>query len=201
MAFGAAILVFVVGAFLHPASRAPAASRRSSSWRRSSASSPPARHSCILVGGIDLSVPWVLNAAGDPVRDVVARTGRPRAASRVLLALGLGLAVGLVNGLGIAYLAVPAVVMTLAMNGIMEGLTLGRDQGPHVRVVRLLCADRVAECDPRSSRRHPCPAVPVVRRDPCRHVHAQLHDVRPPDLRDRQQRARRLTLPGSTFES
>jgi len=34
-----------------------------------------------------------------------------------------------VNGFCVAYLAVPAVVMTLAMNGIMEGLTLGLTKG------------------------------------------------------------------------
>ena len=37
----------------------------------------------------------------------------------------MGAAVGLVNGIGVALSGVPAVVMTLAMNGIMEGLTLG----------------------------------------------------------------------------
>jgi ribose transport system permease protein len=52
-----------------------------------------------------------------------------RAARAVLLTLALGLATGLVNGIGIAYLAVPAVVMTLGMNGIMEGLTLGLSKG------------------------------------------------------------------------
>jgi ribose transport system permease protein len=52
-----------------------------------------------------------------------------RAVGAVALTLALGLGVGLVNGLGVAYLAVPAVVMTLGMNGVMEGLTLGRSNG------------------------------------------------------------------------
>jgi len=82
----------------------------------------------ILVGGIDLSVPWVLNAAG--IMFAVFSLGHSgRAVPAVLLALGLGFAIGAVNGFCVAYLAVPAVVMTLAMNGIMEGLTLGLTKG------------------------------------------------------------------------
>jgi ribose transport system permease protein len=82
----------------------------------------------VLVGGIDLSVPWVLNGAA--ILLVTSSLGHDsRALPAVLLTLGLGLAVGMVNGLGAAYLAVPAVVMTLAMNGVMEGLTLGRSKG------------------------------------------------------------------------
>ena len=48
---------------------------------------------------------------------------------RSLVTLGMGAAAGLVNGVIIAFLGVPAVVMTLAMNGIMEGLTLGLSGG------------------------------------------------------------------------
>ncbi len=82
----------------------------------------------ILIGGIDLSVPWVLNAAA-----IVMVTTTGGANSRLLLGLaatlGTGAAVGLVNGIGVAVFGVPAVVMTLAMNGIMEGLTLGLSSG------------------------------------------------------------------------
>jgi ribose transport system permease protein len=82
----------------------------------------------ILVGGIDLSVPWVLNGAA--ILLVTSSLGRDgRAVQAVLLTLALGLGTGLVNGIGISYLAVPAVVMTLGMNGIMEGLTLGLSKG------------------------------------------------------------------------
>ena len=82
----------------------------------------------ILVGGIDLSVPWVLNSAG--ILFAVFSLGHSgRAVPAVLLALGLGLAIGAVNGFCVAYLGVSAVVMTLAMNGIMEGMTLGLTKG------------------------------------------------------------------------
>jgi ribose transport system permease protein len=126
--FAFALIVFVVGAFLHSGF---------ASWGSVSAILEVAsfvgfvaagQTFVILVGGIDLSVPWVLNAAG--ILFAVASLGHNgRAIPAVVLALGLGLALGAVNGFGVAYLAVPAVVMTLAMNGIMEGLTLGLTNG------------------------------------------------------------------------
>ena len=82
----------------------------------------------ILIGGIDLSVPWVLNASA--IVMVVSALGHnDRALPAVLLTLGLGAAIGAANGIGIAILGLPAVVMTLAMNGIVEGLTLGLSGG------------------------------------------------------------------------
>ncbi len=82
----------------------------------------------VLVGGIDLSVPWVLNAGAILV--VTTSLGQNgRASWAVLLTLAMGLGVGLVNGLAVAFLAVPAVVITLAMGGVVQGLTLGLSQG------------------------------------------------------------------------
>jgi ribose transport system permease protein len=127
-AFGAAVLVFIVGEILKPGF---------ASWNGIQAILEIAsfvgfvaagQAFVILIGGIDLSVPWVLNGAA--ILLVTSSLGRDgRALGAVLLTLGLGLGVGLVNGLGVAYLAVPAVVMTLGMNGVMEGLTLGRSNG------------------------------------------------------------------------
>jgi ribose transport system permease protein len=128
VAFAFAAIVFAVGAFLHPGF---------ASWGSVSAILEVAsfvgfvaagQTFVILVGGIDLSVPWVLNAAGILLA-VFSLGHSSRAVPAVLLALGFGFAIGAVNGFCVAYLAVPAVVMTLAMNGIMEGLTLGLTKG------------------------------------------------------------------------
>jgi ribose transport system permease protein len=82
----------------------------------------------VLVGGIDLSIPWVLNGAAIVLTTTsLGQTGRLPLATA--LALGVGAIVGLINGLGIAWLRVPAVVMTLGMNGVMQGLTLGLSKG------------------------------------------------------------------------
>ena len=127
-AFGAAILVFVVGDLLHPGF-ASAASVKSILVIASFVGFVAAGQTfVILVGGIDLSIPWVLNGAA--ILLVTSSLGRDgRAPPPSSSTLGLGLASGSCNGIGIAYLAVPAVVMTLAMNGIMEGLTLGLSKG------------------------------------------------------------------------
>lgn len=82
----------------------------------------------VLIGSIDLSVPWVLNAAA--ILMVTSSLGEnDRAALGLALTLGMGAAVGAANGIGVAVFGVPAVVMTLAVNGIMEGLTLGLSAG------------------------------------------------------------------------
>ncbi len=82
----------------------------------------------ILIGGIDLSVPWVLNGAA--ILMVTSSLGENNQTLYALaLTLGMGAVVGIANGIGITFLQVPAVVMTLAMNGIMEGLTLGLSGG------------------------------------------------------------------------
>ncbi|HEX6515713.1 MAG TPA: ABC transporter permease [Nocardioidaceae bacterium] len=82
----------------------------------------------ILIGGIDLSVPWVLNAGA--ILLVTSSLGHDsKAGLAVALTLGLGLLIGAVNGIGVGYLGISAVVMTLGMNGIMQGITLGLTNG------------------------------------------------------------------------
>ncbi len=82
----------------------------------------------ILIGGIDLSVPWVLNAAAIML---VTTTGGSdaRLLPGLVATLAMGAFIGALNGIGVALFNVPAVVMTLAMNGVMEGLTLGLTGG------------------------------------------------------------------------
>ncbi len=78
---------------------------------------------CILTGGIDLSVPWVLT--GSAVLTSILADGH---SSRLLwiipLVFALAIVVGLVNGVGIAYIGVPPIIMTLGMNGTLQGLLL-----------------------------------------------------------------------------
>ncbi len=82
----------------------------------------------ILIGGIDLSVPWVLNAMA--VLLTTASLGRDSRAWWVIpLVLLIGAAIGSVNGMGIVFFDIPPVVMTLGMNGIMQGLVLGLTGG------------------------------------------------------------------------
>ncbi len=127
-AYLAAIMLFVIGAIVHPGFArfgSVAAILTIASFVGLVAAG---QTFVVLIGGIDLSVPWVLNGAA--ILLVTTSLGQDRLAPYALLAtLGMGAAAGLVNGFVIAFLGVPAVVMTLAMDGVMEGLTLGLSGG------------------------------------------------------------------------
>jgi ribose transport system permease protein len=77
----------------------------------------------ILTGGLDLSVPWMIGFIGILTSglihgsDIVAIWAVP-------LGLVFGAALGSINGLGIVLLGLPPIVMTLAMNGILQGAAL-----------------------------------------------------------------------------
>jgi len=75
----------------------------------------------IVGGGIDLSVPWLLNSAA------VATTALTRSSDAALIwvvpmILVSSAGVGAINGLAIALLRVPPIVMTLSMNVMLMGL-------------------------------------------------------------------------------
>lgn len=69
----------------------------------------------ILMGHIDLSVPWTIAAAAM----MATAVGGPWA---LPVGIGIGVAVGLVNGLGAAYLRVPSMIFTLGVNAVLRGL-------------------------------------------------------------------------------
>lgn len=77
----------------------------------------------ILVFGIDLSVGAVITLVNLVVAAHVNGSDA-RILTAVPLALGIGAAVGLVNGLGIRLLRVPDLVMTLATMSIVTGISL-----------------------------------------------------------------------------
>jgi ribose transport system permease protein len=74
----------------------------------------------IIGGGIDLSVPWVLNGAAVLVT-LIAAGQNPPLLWAVPLLLVAGAAIGMANGIGIALFGVPPIIMTLAMNVILQG--------------------------------------------------------------------------------
>jgi ribose transport system permease protein len=76
----------------------------------------------ILIGHIDLSVPWTLTAAAM----MATAVGGPMA---VPAGLVVGLLVGAVNGLGVAYLRIPSMIFTLGINAVMRGLMVAHTGG------------------------------------------------------------------------
>ncbi len=74
----------------------------------------------IIGGGIDLSVPWVLNSAAVLMTLFAGGQDAPLL-YLVPLLLAAGALVGVVNGLGVALFGVPPIIMTLAVNVILQG--------------------------------------------------------------------------------
>ncbi|MER9067664.1 ABC transporter permease [Mesorhizobium sp. M0902] len=77
----------------------------------------------IIAGGIDLSVPWVLNSAAIVMALLCGGRDLPLVWVMPLLFAG-GALIGLINGVGVARFGVPPIIMTLATNVILQGLIL-----------------------------------------------------------------------------
>ncbi|MEO4041898.1 ABC transporter permease [Hoeflea sp. CAU 1731] len=76
----------------------------------------------ILLGNIDLSIPWTLAAAAMMATAVGGSLAVPTA-------LAVGLAVGLVNGIGVAYLRIPSMIFTLGVDTVLRGLMVAHTGG------------------------------------------------------------------------
>lgn len=77
----------------------------------------------ILTGGLDLSVPWTIGLCGVLLGTLV-RGSDELALIMVPAVLAVGALVGLFNGLGIVTFGLPPIVVTLAANGILQGIAL-----------------------------------------------------------------------------
>jgi ribose transport system permease protein len=75
----------------------------------------------ILLGQIDLSVPWVVAVGG---MMSTAATGWGPTGEVLAIPFGIlcGVGLGLVNGVGVAYLRLPSMIITLAVNAVAQGL-------------------------------------------------------------------------------
>lgn len=95
----------------------------------------------ILLGHIDLSVPWTMTAAAMMATTV----GGPAA---IPTGLAIGLLVGLFNGFGVAYLRIPSMIFTLGVDSVMRGLMVAHTGGfapqdTATDLMRYLAADRI----------------------------------------------------------
>lgn len=78
--------------------------------------------------GIDLSVGAVLTL-GAILTFMVSGGSSAMLPIAVLTALGAGMVIGVLNGLGIVFLGIPPLVMTLGMTGVVQGAILAITQG------------------------------------------------------------------------
>ena len=75
----------------------------------------------ILLGQIDLSIPWVV-AVGGMMSTAATGWGPVGHAMAIPFGVACGVALGLVNGFGVAYLRIPSMIITLAVNAVAQGL-------------------------------------------------------------------------------
>ena len=103
----------------------------------------------ILTGGIDLSLAWNLNFSAVLMTQIVRHSQSPSQVTwAIAVALFSAMVVGFINGIGVAYLRIPSLVMTLGMNAVLLGLTLvytgGTPQGTAPGIIIDLATARIA---------------------------------------------------------
>jgi len=77
----------------------------------------------ILTGGLDLSVPWTIGFCG------ILLAGMVQGSDAALIyalptVLGVAVLIGIANGLGVVWLGLSPIVVTLATNGMLQGAAL-----------------------------------------------------------------------------
>jgi ribose transport system permease protein len=82
----------------------------------------------VLLGQIDLSVPWIVTVGG---MMATAAAGHGAWGSALAIPFGVlcGIGFGLVNGLGVAYLRVPSMIFTLGVDAVAQGLMVLKTGG------------------------------------------------------------------------
>lgn len=78
----------------------------------------------ILLGHIDLSVPWILGGAAILSTSLVGTENAVLTAIAIPAALLFGALIGIVNGVGVAILRIPSMVWTLAVNSMLLGVAV-----------------------------------------------------------------------------
>ena len=73
----------------------------------------------ILLGHIDLSIPWLVTVGG---MMSTAAAGWWHPAAAIPFGLVAGLAFGVFNGIGVAYLRIPSMIFTLGVNVVAQGV-------------------------------------------------------------------------------
>ena len=82
----------------------------------------------ILLGQIDLSVPWIITVGG-MMSTAAAGWGDWGPTFAIPVGILCGLIFGLINGIGVAYLRVPSMIFTLGINAVAQGFMIVRTGG------------------------------------------------------------------------
>lgn len=82
----------------------------------------------VLTGGMDLSIPWMFTIAAFLTANLTGGDGG-KLIYAIPVVLGAGLLMGTFNGIGVAYVGIAPVIMTMASNIIFQGLLVGLTGG------------------------------------------------------------------------
>jgi ribose transport system permease protein len=83
----------------------------------------------ILLGHIDLSIPWVVTVGGMMATASAGWWGDVGVAIALPFGVLCGLVFGLLNGFGVAFLRIPSMIFTLGMNAVAQGLMVLKTGG------------------------------------------------------------------------
>lgn len=76
----------------------------------------------IVAGGLDLTVPWLMAFGGIELSRLSA--GGMPAVPAIAIVVAIGAGIGLLNGIGVTWLRIVPIVMTLAMGGLVQAFLL-----------------------------------------------------------------------------
>jgi len=82
----------------------------------------------VLLGQIDLSVPWIITVGG-MMSTAAAGWGPWGATFAIPIGILCGVVFGVINGIGVAYLRVPSMIFTLGINAVAQGFMIVRTGG------------------------------------------------------------------------
>jgi ribose transport system permease protein len=82
----------------------------------------------ILLGPIDLSLPWIITVGG-MMSTAAAGWGSWGPIYAIPVGVLCGVGFGLINGIGVAYLRVPSMIFTLGINAVAQGFMIVRTGG------------------------------------------------------------------------
>ena len=82
----------------------------------------------ILLGQIDLSVPWAVTM-GAMMASAATAYGPVGEILAIPFGILCGVGLGLVNGVGVAYMRIPSMIVTLAVNAVAQGLMVAYTGG------------------------------------------------------------------------
>jgi ribose transport system permease protein len=105
----------------------------------------------ILTGGLDLSVPWTIGFCGIVLAGSVHGSDAALAFALPMVLL-IACVIGLVNGIGVVVLGLSPIVVTLATNGVLQGMALiysgGTPAGFSSPLLRWFMTARIAGVTP-----------------------------------------------------